>query len=556
MLHEVKFAHLPVMSDAAAVVFCGSVVAGCASLLPLGHAIELGGDEGFEVTKAFLCHRGFHLYSEIWSDQPPLFTQILAALFGIVGPSILWARVLTLVFSAGLLFGLFDLVGRKSGLVAAWSAVALLFSAPLYLTLSASVMQEVPAFSLAILSAAALSRWGDNRKFAWLLGSAVLFAAALMIKFTAALVLPAILVEFWLMRPGSRMYPFSAGPQGSSAGWQPAVSPTGSRQSPEPGGGVGGSQRLRIANPRHGRLPVCATPEARAVLLWAGAAAATMLLLALAFGIGNVSMLAVPHLGPRVIPGVSKPSDFALPASLFLGHWDVYLTAAVALWLVASKKLWREAAFPATLLVTVSLVHVLHRPWWSPYYLHHAIPLAWLAGLGVREFARELHAAFASRQGLRLRTVAAAVLVAVLAAQSATRLAGEVNRIRTARTIASDRVLGRIATYRGRTRWIYTQPVIYAFHAGIPVPPELAVLSLKRFWSGQMTWRSLLEILEKYHPEQMLLVKTSMAPEWAQFLKADYVIELDEGERVLYVAKALKAGPAGVAGDAGREARQ
>ncbi len=44
-----------------------------------------------------------------------------------------------------------------------------------------------------------------------------------------------------------------------SAGFQPAVSPTSSRQSPEVGRGVGGSQRLRIGNPRYGRLQVCAT---------------------------------------------------------------------------------------------------------------------------------------------------------------------------------------------------------------------------------------------------------------------------------------------------------
>jgi len=42
-----------------------------------------------------------------------------------------------------------------------------------------------------------------------------------------------------------------------SAGWQPAVSPTGSRQA------AGNSQRLRMANPRPSRLPVCATTAAR-----------------------------------------------------------------------------------------------------------------------------------------------------------------------------------------------------------------------------------------------------------------------------------------------------
>jgi hypothetical protein len=466
-----------------AVIISATLLAGWALCGPLSQAIELGGDEGFELAKAFLCHRGFHLYSEIWSDQPPLFTQALAALFAKTGPSVLWARLFTLLFSAGLLLGVFDLVHRKSGAVAASCAVIVLVSAPLYLTLSVSAMQEVPTFSLAMLSLAGFSRGSAERKSSWLLGSGVLFAAAVMIKFTAILVIPGMLVEAILMRPGAAR---------------------------------------------------------RAAAVCGGVAAATLVTLGIALGFGGPSMLAVPHLEPSINPGVSRPSDFVFPVSLLLQHWDVYAVAIVAVYLIASKKHWREAALPLALLVTVSLIHLLHRPWWSPYYLHHAIPLAWLAGIGIRELMAEVRGAFTSETNLRPRTAAAAALIAILAVQSATRLAGEVGAIRSARTIASDRALDRIASYRSGTRWIYTQPVIYAFHAGIPVPPELAVLSLKRFWSGQMTWRRLLDTVQKYHPEQLLLLKTTMGPEWAHFLNADYRVELDDGERILYVAKALK----------------
>jgi 4-amino-4-deoxy-L-arabinose transferase-like glycosyltransferase len=466
-----------------AVIISGTLFAGWALCGPLSQPLELGGDEGFELVKAFLCHRGFHLYSEIWSDQPPLFTQALAALFATTGPSVLWARLLTLLFSAGLLCGVFDLVRQKSGLVAASSAVLLLTSAPLYLTLSVSVMQEVPAFSLGVLSVAAASRWAEGRKLSWLVGSGVLFAAALMIKFTAALFVPAMLVMAGLM-----------GPSGAK----------------------------------------------RTTAMWAGTTGAALLLLGFALGLRSLSTLVVPHLEPRIIPGVSRPSDFVFPATLFVEHWDVYLTTIVAVCLVASKKLWREAAVPMALLATASLVHWLHRPWWSPYYLHHAIPLSWLAGIGIRELAGEVREGLRSRKNLRLRTAAAAALLAILAVQSVTRFIGEVGVIRSVRTITSDRMLARVVSFRSRTRWIYTQPAIYAFHAGIAVPPELAVLSLKRFWSGQMTWKRLLDTVQKYHPEQLLLLKTTMGPEWAHFLNADYRVELDDGERILYVAKALK----------------
>src|SRR5579859_5817859 len=56
---------------------------------PLGTAFQFGPDEGYEFMKAFLVSVGHPLYSEIWNDQPPLHTEILALLFRLFGPSAL-----------------------------------------------------------------------------------------------------------------------------------------------------------------------------------------------------------------------------------------------------------------------------------------------------------------------------------------------------------------------------------------------------------------------------------------------------------------------------------
>src|SRR5262245_28065111 len=45
--------------------------------LPLGSAIKIGADEDYELTKATLCLRGYHLYTEIWNDQPPLYPFLI-----------------------------------------------------------------------------------------------------------------------------------------------------------------------------------------------------------------------------------------------------------------------------------------------------------------------------------------------------------------------------------------------------------------------------------------------------------------------------------------------
>src|SRR4029077_2021966 len=45
--------------------------------LPLRTAVQIGGDEGFELAKATLCLHGHSLYTEVWNDQPPLHTFLI-----------------------------------------------------------------------------------------------------------------------------------------------------------------------------------------------------------------------------------------------------------------------------------------------------------------------------------------------------------------------------------------------------------------------------------------------------------------------------------------------
>ncbi len=68
---------------AAAVAFLALVVATCSSALMT--AFELGADEHYEVTKAFLWSKGFKLYQEIWNDQPPLLTVVQGLVFKCFG---------------------------------------------------------------------------------------------------------------------------------------------------------------------------------------------------------------------------------------------------------------------------------------------------------------------------------------------------------------------------------------------------------------------------------------------------------------------------------------
>ncbi len=77
-------------------------------IVPLKEEFQLNFDEGIETMRALLYMKGFLPHKEIWSDHPFLFTQFLSVWFTIFGKSILWDRLLTIVFSSLLAFsGLF-----------------------------------------------------------------------------------------------------------------------------------------------------------------------------------------------------------------------------------------------------------------------------------------------------------------------------------------------------------------------------------------------------------------------------------------------------------------
>ena len=67
------------------------------STIPLSSAVVFGGDEGFELMKSYLLANKYTMYAEIWSDQPPLHTAILATVFRAAGTSVLFARLVTVL---------------------------------------------------------------------------------------------------------------------------------------------------------------------------------------------------------------------------------------------------------------------------------------------------------------------------------------------------------------------------------------------------------------------------------------------------------------------------
>jgi 4-amino-4-deoxy-L-arabinose transferase-like glycosyltransferase len=70
------------------------------SYYPFREKLQFDTDEGLNLMRSMLVTLGHPLYSEVSSDQPPLFTHILALVLRVVGFEVNPARLLVLLFAA------------------------------------------------------------------------------------------------------------------------------------------------------------------------------------------------------------------------------------------------------------------------------------------------------------------------------------------------------------------------------------------------------------------------------------------------------------------------
>lgn len=144
---------------------------------PYDRVFQFNPDEGVTAIKAQLVARGASMYSEVWSDQPPLFTHVLSIWMEFVDWDVDRGRLLSLAFGAALLFATYELARTAAGPGAGLAAALLLCLSTYFLRLAVSLMVGLPAVTLATLSLLASIRYLESRKTWTLLGSGMLFGA-------------------------------------------------------------------------------------------------------------------------------------------------------------------------------------------------------------------------------------------------------------------------------------------------------------------------------------------------------------------------------------------
>ena len=100
-------------------------------------------------------------------------------------------------------------------------------------------------------------------------------------------------------------------------------------------------------------------------------------------------------------------------------------------------------------------------------------------------------------------------------------------------------VLRELERYRPFTEFLYAEEPVYSFHAGIPMPPKLAVAALKRFWSGDLTNARLVEELQRVRPGVLLLANDTRERPFQGWMQVEYRLVYEDARHRLYALRSV-----------------
>jgi 4-amino-4-deoxy-L-arabinose transferase-like glycosyltransferase len=167
---------------------------------PFRFRFEFDADEGINLIKAMMTLRGFELYSDIWSDQPPVFNAILTTWFRVLGMNVNVGRALVLGLSTVLLISAMQYLQRFWGLPHAILGLIALATLPFYGTLSVSIMIGLPSIALAMLAFVGLTRWHEDPRPHWLVFSAIFLALSVMTKLWTGILAPIFFMGIFIKK--------------------------------------------------------------------------------------------------------------------------------------------------------------------------------------------------------------------------------------------------------------------------------------------------------------------------------------------------------------------
>ena len=422
-------------------------------------------DEGVNLMKAMLLEQGYPLYSEIWSDQPPLFTYLLAVVFRYFRFDVGAFRAFVLILSSVLLWASFQFMRIIGGKWLALTGALLIFLLPTYMVLSVSVMVGLPAITFATLSLLTLALWHKHRNYLWIALSAIALGLSVLTKLFTGFLAPIFIV------------------------------------------GILVGEYVRLGEKRSLRK-LLGPP-----MVWIGVFTGITLVLGLTLvGLDNVGQLLQSHLSAQNVE-VFQLEEFTLVFHLRRAWPILFLALIGALFALRSRR-WL-LLYPLVWMGTAFLLFYRHTPVWDHHQLLITVPAALLAAVAVYEVGRYLIQIFGSQFKLSGSGILYAVaLISIFAFFFSFRVPETISTLSPRPSLSTsgleldlrdEKFLIKMRRFAPQTDWVVTDIAMFAFRSGLPVPPNLAVFTMKRFETGNLTEEEVIDAIQKYQPEQVLL---------------------------------------------------
>jgi 4-amino-4-deoxy-L-arabinose transferase-like glycosyltransferase len=454
------------------------------SYYPFREKLQFDTDEGLNLMRSMLVVLGHPLYSEVSSDQPPLFNQLLALVFRVAGFEVNPARFFVLLFSTVIVWSAAQFLQLTWGKLSAILFLPLVIMVPEYLRLSTSVMIGVPSIALAAISMLFVTLWHQKRNNLWLALSGFALALSVLIKLFTGFLAPIFLIGMTISAYGERRE-------------------------------EGFSWRML-----------------RPALIWSACFAGLAILLGLVLvGPQNVWSIIFPHLAAPTTESLEGPGyninvrlQAAVPL-LILGLFGAFLSIYKRNWLTLYPLAWAVLAY-----VLFSF--------YSPVFYHHqlliTIPATIMAAAAIGDGIFSLFSLRQSSDLIRLPTLFGAVAVMGFVLVALNYLPGldrelmnqpRLTDFTLRATPGKLKVRRTMNEYVDRTNWIMTDMPMYAFRVQRPVPPSVATFSSKRLATGSLTEEDILTAMRAYRPEQVLMARF-VIPGLEDYLKENYTLIL------------------------------
>jgi hypothetical protein len=470
---------------------------------PYWQDIWISFDEGYNLMKAMMVVKGYAMYSQIWSDQPPLLTYLLAELYRINGYGVYASRILILAFSCVIVWSIAQFLRLAWGNSPALLVLPILLLVPNFPLLSAAVMVGQPSLALASVSLLFLAAWHRKRQQIFLVLSALAFSLSILAKLFTA---PLALVFF----TGLVVSEYFGKDKDQS--------------------------RIRMLYP---------------ALLWSSIFTVfTLAAVILSTGTQNIAELIQPHLAASQA-SVYPPNEQLYSINYYLlDAWPILALALIGVVAVFQHRRWLMLYPLAWMGISYVELSVI-KPVWFHHQLLVTLPAAMLAAVATSETLHGvLHSInppfkFKKTWPLLASGLLCVVLVGVFRAPDVYNFFRQpANADTTQRHPFEDKLLKKINQFAPQTNWMVTDMPMFAFRADLKVPPDLVVISWKRLAAGDLDEQEILNILQTLRPEQVLFGRFEFAA-LDNYLTENYdlVLERNNEKTRLYIRKSLRKPP-------------